>query len=56
MNFSNHYLQLSNEMLTSVTLTQTEMAAYYLASKGYTTMGELNDLGNMLLMGWEINR
>jgi hypothetical protein len=54
MNFSNHYKQLSDDYFILITLSQADNAGYYLASRGFTTMAELSDIGNMLLMGAEM--
>jgi hypothetical protein len=56
MNFSNHYKQLSDEHLFIITMAQADLAGHYLATSGFAMMSELNDLGNMMLMGAEMNR
>lgn len=54
MNFSNHYKQLSDQYFILIALAQADRAGYCLASNGYTSMAELSDIGNMMLMGAEM--
>ena len=56
MNFTNHYKQLSNDYLAMVSEYQIHHSANLLAGYGFVSLADLNDLGNMLLMGWEMNR
>jgi len=55
LNFSNHYRHLSDEYLLMIAMSQADHGGYRLATKGYVTMSELADIGNMMLMGWEMN-
>ena len=55
MNFTNHYKQLSDDYLAIVSEYQINRSANLLADYGFVSLAELNDLGNMLLMGWEMS-